>query len=108
MAASAYALKDDRFEELLQIHSGDRMGAKAFVNGSLFFGLILESNRKNTESSFVNMTTAAFFEVIIFSHLVAPQRKYTEHESDYASELLRGYSDRFMCAALVQGLKGAV
>lgn len=62
--ASAYLLKDCRVKEHVQLLICNRLFVVTFVNGSRFFQLILQLNRKKTGSSFVNMTTSTMFDGI--------------------------------------------
>lgn len=65
-AASSKASNDDHIKVRLTFLFCNGIAAVTLMNDDLFLHPILESNGRKTESSFVNMTTPAIFDVICF------------------------------------------
>lgn len=65
-APIVYASKDGRMNDLVVFLFPDQMTTVTLVNGAHFLQLILESNRRKIQISFVNMTTSTIFQLIIF------------------------------------------
>lgn len=68
IAANGFDSTVDRMKELVTFLFLDRIVAVMLMNGNRFLQLILESKKRKTETSFVNMTTPIMSDVIIFFH----------------------------------------
>lgn len=71
MAASAQVPKNGRVKKPVTFWLCGCIVAVTLVNGRRFLQLTSDSNRRKTESIFVNMTIPTIFEIIFFFHCLS-------------------------------------
>lgn len=96
MVAGVYALNHCRSKKLVEFLFRNRMAAVALLNEVRFFQSILNSNRRNFESSFVIITTPTIFEVIISFHYLSVfnhglQKKTLPVPQNYSASTIIGF-----------------
>lgn len=104
MEASACMSKDRRIKELVTFLLRDHMVSVGLVSARRFTQLILELNRRKTESSFVDMATPTIFEVSSSSHSFSLfndglQNKKPTVPQDYRAGTLVGFCAQHMLEA---------